>query len=68
MVDAMKTASTSKSKPKVPAPKRTTRNVSDSEKNKAPVPEAAVDDEPLVLTKLRLKIPDHENAHLLLRT
>ena len=39
MADAMKTAATSKSKPKVPAPKRSTRNIFTSEKNKALVPE-----------------------------
>jgi len=63
MADAMKTAATSKSKPKVPAPKRTTRNVSASEKKKARLPEATVDDDPLVLRKLGPKIFDHDNAH-----
>ena len=34
-----------------------------SEKNKALVPEAEIDDEPLVLRKLKPKIPDHDNSH-----
>ena len=63
MSDAMKIAAISKSKPKAPAPKRTTRNVPTTEKNKAPMPEADADDEPLVLKRLRSKIPGHANAH-----
>ena len=45
MSDAIKTAAPSKSKPKVSAPKRSTRNISAAEKNKAPVPESNVDEE-----------------------
>jgi hypothetical protein len=62
MSDAIRTAP-SKSKPKTSAPKRSTINISATEKNKAPVHEADVDEEPLVLRKLKLKIPDHDNAH-----
>jgi hypothetical protein len=62
MSDAMRTAP-SKSKPKAPATKRSTRNISAAEKNKAPVPEADVDEESLVLRKLKPKIPDHDDAH-----
>ena len=62
MSDAIRTAAPM-SKPKVSAPKRSTRNISAAEKNKAPVPEANVDEEPLVLRKLKPKIPDHDNAH-----
>jgi hypothetical protein len=65
MSDAMKIVAPSKpkSKPKVSAPKRSTRNIPATEKNKAPVPEVDMDDEPLVLRKLKPKIPDHDNAH-----
>ncbi|XP_044396448.1 uncharacterized protein, partial [Triticum aestivum] len=65
MSDAMKSAAPSKpkSKPKAPAPKRSTRNIFVAKKNKAPLPEVNVDDEPLVLRKLKPKIPDHDNAH-----
>ena len=63
MSDAIKTAAPPKSKPKAPAPKRSTRNISTTEKNKAPVPESNVDEVPLVLRKLKPKIPDHDNAH-----
>ena len=63
MSDAIRTA-TAKSKPKVSAPKRSTRNIPATEKNKAPVPEADVDEEPLVLRTLKPKILDHDNAHL----
>ena len=48
------------------APKRSTRNIPAAEKNKAPVPEAAIeeeDDESHVLRKLKPKIPDHNDAH-----
>ena len=47
-------------KPKA-APKRNTRNIPAREKNKAPVPEAANDeeDDSLVLRNLKPKIPDH---------
>ena len=52
------------SKPKS-APKRNTRSIPVAKKNKAPVPEAAEeeDDESLVLRKLKPKIPDHNDAH-----
>ena len=63
MSDAIKTTAPPKLKPKAPAPKRSTRNISAAEKNKAPVPESNVDEEPLVLRKLKPKIPDHDNAH-----
>ena len=53
-------------KPKA-APKRNTRNIPAGEKNKAQVPEAAIeeeeDDETHVLRKLKPKIPDHNDAH-----
>ena len=52
-------------KPKT-APKRSTRNIPAAEKNKAPVPEAAIeeeDDESHVLRKLKPKILDHNDAH-----
>lgn len=53
-------------KPKA-APKRNTRNIPAGEKNKAPVPEAALeeedDDETHVLSKLMPKIPDHNDVH-----
>src|SRR4051812_28103559 len=53
------------SKPKS-APKRNTRNMSAAEKNKAPAPEVVADedDEGQVLRKLKPKIPDHNDAHL----
>ena len=63
MSDAMKSAAPTKSKPKAPTPKRSTRNISASEKNKAPVPDTEIDDEPLVLRRLRPKIPNHDNTH-----
>ena len=47
-------------------PKRSTRNIPAAEKNKAPVPEAAMeeeDDETHVLRKLKPEIPDHNDAH-----
>ena len=43
-------------------PKRSTRNIFADEKNKAPVPEAAEEDETQVLRKLKSKIPDHNDA------
>ena len=47
-----------------PKPKTNTRNIPTSEKNKAPVPEAAEeDDDSLVLRKLKPKILDHNDAH-----
>ena len=51
-------------KPKT-APKRSTRNISAAEKNKAPMPEAAMEeeDDSVVLRKLKPKIPDHNDAH-----
>ncbi|XP_044367438.1 uncharacterized protein, partial [Triticum aestivum] len=65
MADAMKSAAPSKpkSKNRAPAPKRSTRNISAAERNKAPMPEVEIDDEPLVLRKLKPKIPDHDNSH-----
>ena len=63
MSDAMRSAAPTKSKPKAPAPKRSTRNIPATEKNKVLVPEVDVDEEPLVLRKLKPKIPDHDNAH-----
>ena len=45
---------------------RSTRNILAAEKNKAPVPEAAIEeeeDESHVLRKLKPKIPDHNDAH-----
>ena len=48
-----------------PKPKRNTRSIPAEEKNKAPVPEAAAeeDDDSVVLRKLKPKIPDHNDAH-----
>ena len=48
-----------------PKPKRSTRNVPAEEKNKAPVPQAAAeeDDDSVVLRKLKPKIPGHTDAH-----
>ena len=46
------------------APKRNTRSIPAEEKNKAPVPEAAEEeDDALILRKLKPKIPDHNDAH-----
>ena len=48
------------------APKRNTRNIPAGEKNKAPMPEAIVeeeDDEEHVLRKLKPKIPYHNDVH-----
>src|SRR4051812_47225684 len=52
------------SKPKN-AHKRNTRNISAAEKNKAPVPNVATEEEEegQVLRKLKPKIPDHNDAH-----
>ena len=49
-----------------PAPKRNTRSIPAEEKNKAPVPEAADDEEydTLVLRKLMPKIPDNNDVHI----
>jgi hypothetical protein len=64
MASAMKSSTSSKTKKATTTrPKRTTRDVSAKEKNKAPVPEADVDDEPVVLKKLRPKLPDHDDTH-----
>ena len=66
MGDAIRTgAAASKAKPAPkPKPKRNTRSIPATEKNKAPVPEAAEeDDEEQVLRKLKPKIPDHNDAH-----
>ena len=73
MGDAIKSgAATSKPKeapkaaPKAKsAPKRNTRSIPAAEKNKAPVPEVAEeeDEEGQVLRKLKPKIPDHNDAH-----
>ena len=68
MEDAVKSGETpSKPKiaPKAPAqaPKRSTRNVPATEKNKAPVREAAEEAEAQVLRKLKPKIPDHNDSH-----
>ena len=49
-----------------PKPKRSTKNIPAEEKNKAPLPEAEMeeeDDESHVLRKLKPKIPDHNDAH-----
>ena len=47
------------------APKRNTRSIPAAEKNKAPVPDIAheEDEEGQVLRKLKPKIPDHNDAH-----
>ena len=50
--------------PKPSAPKRSTRNIPAAENNKAPVPEVQEDDESLVLRKLKPKIPNHSDDHL----
>ena len=48
-----------------PKPKRSTRNIPAEEKNKAPVPQAAEEeeDDSVILRKLKPKIPDHNDAH-----
>ena len=48
-----------------PKPKRSTRNIPAEEKNKAPVPQVAEEeeDDSVVLRKLKPKIPDHNDAH-----
>ena len=57
-------AAASKAKPAPkPKPKRNTRSIPATEKNKAPVPEAAEEEEENVLRKLKPKIPDHNDAH-----
>ena len=65
MGDAIRTgAAASKAKPAPkPKPKRNTRSIPATEKNKAPVPEAAEEEEENVLRKLKPKIPDHNDAH-----
>ena len=51
-------------KPKI-APKRNTRSIPAAEKNKAPMPEVAAeeDEEGQIIRKLKPKIPDHNDAH-----
>ena len=49
--------------PKPSAPKISTRNIPAAEKNKAPMPEAQEEGEPLVLRKLKPKIPYHNDDH-----
>ena len=55
------------SKPKAaskPKPKRNTRSIPAAEKNKAPVPETVTEDEEEnVVTKLKAKMLDHNDAH-----
>ena len=65
MGDAIRSgAAASKAKPAPnPKPKRNTRSIPATEKNKAPVPEAAEEEEENVLRKLKPKIPDHNDAH-----
>src|SRR5215216_901879 len=46
------------------APKRSTRNIPAAEKNTAPVPEIEEEEEAQVLRKLKPKIPDHDDNHL----
>ena len=48
-----------------PKPKRSTRNIPTVEKNKAPVPRAAEEeeDDSVILRKLKPKIPNHNDAH-----
>ena len=76
MGDAIKSGA-APSKPKVapkaaapapkPKPKRNTRNIPAAEKNKAPMPKVVEeDDHSLVLRKLKPKIPDHNDAHLVI--
>src|SRR3954466_4703335 len=60
--EAPKTTSKAKPAPK-PKPKRNTRNIPAAEKNKAPVPETAEEEEGQVLRKPKPKIPDHNDAH-----
>ena len=47
------------------APKRNTRSIPAAEKNKAPMSEAAdeEEDDTLVLRKLKPRIPDHNDVH-----
>jgi hypothetical protein len=64
MGDAIKTATSSKAKPTATQPKRTTRNVPASEKNKALVPEREEEeDDAPVLMKLRPRLPEHNDTH-----
>src|SRR3954467_4141774 len=71
MGDAIKsgaTASKPKEAPKAASkakttPKRNTRSIPAAEKNKAPVPDTAEEEEGQVLRKLKPKIPDHNDAH-----
>jgi len=67
MGDAIRTgAAASKAKPAPkPKPKRNTRSIPATEKNKAPVPEAAEEAEAQVLRKLKPKIPKHNDSHQL---
>src|SRR3954463_7432216 len=44
-------------------PKRSTRSIPAAEKNKAPVPDVAEEEEGQVLRKLKPKIPNHNDAH-----
>ena len=45
-------------------PKRSSKNIPAAKKNKPPVPEVEdEDDEAQVLTKLKPKIPDHDDNH-----
>src|SRR3954466_11071219 len=60
--EAPKAASTAKPAPK-PKPKRNTRIIPAAEKNKAPMPDTAEEEEGQVLRKLKPKIPDHNDAH-----
>src|SRR3954471_24331481 len=60
--EAPKAASKAKPAPK-PKPKRNTRSIPAGEKNKALVPDTAVEEEGQVLRKLKPKIPDHNDAH-----
>ena len=65
MADATKTATSSRPK-KVATTKpkgKTIRNISTTEKNKAPVPGAHHDDEPSVPRKLRPILPKHNDTH-----
>ena len=56
-------SSTQAPAPKTTASKRSTRNIPAAKKNKAPVPKVQEDEEPLVLRKLKPKIPDHNDDH-----
>nr|XP_020170199.2 nucleolin-like [Aegilops tauschii subsp. strangulata] len=54
--------------PKQTTPKRSTRNIPATEKNKAPVPELQEEEEPQVLRKLKPKIPEHDDNHPIAET